>query len=313
MKPSRAERFWARVEKLDGCWAFKGAHSADGYGSFWDGTRAVRAHRYAWELANGPIPAGLLIRHSCDNPSCVRPDHLSLGTDADNKADSMARGRHHHGERHANARLTNDLVLLIAARVAAGEVQAAVARDLGVSAHAVRSVVSLRTWRHIERPAVVPTPIRGERQHFARLTSKLVRTIREAYATGRVTIAELAREHGVSWGAVEKVVAGQSWKHVPSRHPARLAATRARSAAAETQRVLLARALVEGQIYFEIDLDGRAQDRFVHVMSRPARGEIRGYRIDGKRLHVLQPCYTGDWPDLDRAVERATGFRVVTA
>lgn len=82
--------FWERVRKGDGCWEWTGFVRKDGYGQF---GRSKAAYRAAWELANGPIPPGAHVLHSCDNRLCVRPDHLRLGTHGDNMADMAARGR----------------------------------------------------------------------------------------------------------------------------------------------------------------------------------------------------------------------------
>jgi hypothetical protein len=87
------ERFWAKVEKTDGCWLWRGSLFASGYGSFWDGSRNVRAPRFAYELLVGPIQAGAELRHSCDTPACVNPDHLSPGSHAENMAEMARRGR----------------------------------------------------------------------------------------------------------------------------------------------------------------------------------------------------------------------------
>ena len=88
------ERFWAKVQKGAGCWLWTGCKGYDGYGHFRLGTRsATRAHRVSWELHYGPIPEGLLVCHRCDNPTCVRPDHLVLGTSADNERDKARKGK----------------------------------------------------------------------------------------------------------------------------------------------------------------------------------------------------------------------------
>lgn len=88
------ERFWSKVEKLTSCWMWRAAIARDGYGKFQIGrSKTCRAHRVAWELTNGPIPNGKQVLHRCDNPLCVRPDHLFLGTAADNMRDKTEKGR----------------------------------------------------------------------------------------------------------------------------------------------------------------------------------------------------------------------------
>lgn len=91
-----AEKFWEKVRKTDGCWEWIGATVAR-YGVLYvgEGDRLVakKAHRLSWEMQNGPIPPGMLMCHTCDNPPCVNPAHLFLGTIADNNLDREAKGR----------------------------------------------------------------------------------------------------------------------------------------------------------------------------------------------------------------------------
>lgn len=93
-----SERFWQRVDKTDGCWTWLGNKDGHGYGRLWVGRPAthsgfVAAHRYSAMLHLGMFDRRLFVCHSCDTPSCVRPDHLFLGSPADNMRDMAAKGR----------------------------------------------------------------------------------------------------------------------------------------------------------------------------------------------------------------------------
>jgi hypothetical protein len=116
-KRSDADRFWAKVEKTGGCWYWKGGTVRGGYGSFWMQGRHRMAHHVAWELTYGPIEDGLLGLHTCDNPSCVNPEHQFRGTYADNANDMYAKGRGNNymqpGENHPNAKLSDEQVTAI--------------------------------------------------------------------------------------------------------------------------------------------------------------------------------------------------------
>jgi len=93
---SLEDRFWARVDRdPDGCWEWTGARWVEGYGrlSLGPGVGPKKAHRLSWELHYGAIPDGLDVLHRCDNPPCVRPDHLFVGTQADNMRDARAKHR----------------------------------------------------------------------------------------------------------------------------------------------------------------------------------------------------------------------------
>jgi hypothetical protein len=122
-----------------------------GYGVFTISRATKLAHRVAWEIANGkPVSKGKLVLHHCDNPSCVRPDHLHIGSQVENMREMRARGRGKDvpcpGEQHGRAKLTEPLVLYIRA---SKESTAAIARELGVSRSAISHVRKRRTWKHI--------------------------------------------------------------------------------------------------------------------------------------------------------------------
>lgn len=87
------ERFWSHVDKSGECWIWTASRVPWGYGKTVRNREETYAHRYSWEMAYGPIPDGMLVMHSCDNPPCVNPSHLLLGTPKDNMDDMRAKGR----------------------------------------------------------------------------------------------------------------------------------------------------------------------------------------------------------------------------
>lgn len=89
------ERFWSKVAMIPfhGCWEWIGKPTRKGYGQLWVDGKLISAHRFAWELTHGPVADGLCVLHFCDNRSCIRVDHLFLGTIADNNSDMRRKGR----------------------------------------------------------------------------------------------------------------------------------------------------------------------------------------------------------------------------
>lgn len=115
-KGTLEDRFWWRVDKSDDCWIWTGyTHPQRGYGQIGIGRRdegLIETHRLSYELANGPIPEGMMVLHSCDVRACVNPDHLRVGTHRENMDDMVSRGRNHipSGVSNGNAKLTTDQV-----------------------------------------------------------------------------------------------------------------------------------------------------------------------------------------------------------
>lgn len=147
------ELFWEKVQKTDNCWLWTASKLPFGYGKFSisipgeNRQRHVFAHRYAFELTYGRVPG--LLRHSCDNPSCVNPSHLIEGTQADNRRDCVDRGREPRGEQKPNTVLTEELVSLIRKRVLAGETVRAVAKSLGIKEGTARNAWLRNSWKHV--------------------------------------------------------------------------------------------------------------------------------------------------------------------
>lgn len=132
------------------CWYWTGSVDALGYGRF-AALGENKAHRASYRLFNGPIPAGMSVMHKCDTRCCVNPEHLTLGTQADNVRDMVQKGRGKTvplpGERNPMAKLTAEKVSEIRRRVSAGETQKAMCAEFGVSPMTVSRAVRGETWQ----------------------------------------------------------------------------------------------------------------------------------------------------------------------
>lgn len=169
-------RFRSKVDLSDGCWMWTGTTSPKGYGLISIGPRAqcrqVRAHRMAWEIANEQrVPDGLVVRHHCDTPGCVRPDHLAVGTTADNNRDILERGRGATGDRNGSrkhrervprgerqhlAKLTDHLVREARRRYSEGTADLpTLAAEAGVHVSTMHAAVQGDTWAHVTNHEVV--------------------------------------------------------------------------------------------------------------------------------------------------------------
>lgn len=141
-------RFWLSVAKAEGCWLWRGNCDTKGYGKFHVSGRAYRATRVAYALTKGPIAAGLLVCHACDNPPCCNPDHLWLGSDADNARDMVEKGRasRRAGVANTRCRLSPDQVRSIRHD---SRSHRRIARAYGVGRTTVRNIQDGITWGSI--------------------------------------------------------------------------------------------------------------------------------------------------------------------
>lgn len=143
------KRFWKQVAfSGKGCWTWLGLLTADGYGTWPAAKRYFKdrlAHRLSYRFNVGEIPKGKLVLHTCDNPACVNPAHLYVGTDADNTRDKIERGRHARGTRIWLARLNPEKVKEIRSRREEGP--RALARAFGVTHGTINAILSGRTWK----------------------------------------------------------------------------------------------------------------------------------------------------------------------
>lgn len=143
-------RFARLLSVSEGCCEWDGLLDKDGYGRVTYRKKCTRAHRLSYEIHVGSIPAGMQVCHRCDNPACVRPDHLFLGSNLDNVHDRDQKNRVSHGSRHPSAKLSEAQVLEIRELYAAGHhSQEAIARRYGVSQRMVSMIILGQKWARV--------------------------------------------------------------------------------------------------------------------------------------------------------------------
>lgn len=148
------ERFFQYVNKTDTCWLWVGGTKSDkGYGGFYLNGKNMGAHRASWILHYGEIPEGMHVCHTCDNPKCVNPEHLFLGTNADNRQDSVDKGRANGGSipgsQHYNHKVTEDIVLLIRKLRSEGHKQKDLAVQFNLDPTTISDIIRRKSWKHI--------------------------------------------------------------------------------------------------------------------------------------------------------------------
>lgn len=211
------QRMARQTRKMaNGCWEWKGGIDADGYGRI----RATlfdipykKAHRVAWVLENKrPIPKDMVVCHSCDNPRCVNPAHLWLGSQEENQLDKISKGRHlidvMRGEVHVDAKLTEVQVRAI---LADARPYAEIGHEYGIAASTVGSIKNRTSWAHIDVEHVAKakrvSPRKGKSD---KITPEIVREIRSSELSGN----ELAERYGVSKQLISHIRTRLRWAHV---------------------------------------------------------------------------------------------------
>lgn len=172
-------RFWKFVQKTNACWNWTGASLEKGYGRIGIGKSIILAHRLSYLIHLGEIPVGMLVCHTCDNPRCVNPDHLFLGTHKDNFDDARRKNRIATGDRH------------------------------GLRLHPERAACGNNNGTHTCPHRVA----KGERLPQAKLNARAILNIRRLRARGQ-TYASIARYYSVSDVTIKRVVERKTWKHI---------------------------------------------------------------------------------------------------
>jgi hypothetical protein len=212
-------RFWSKTKTDGDCIVWTGPIDKGGYGRVWFNQKSgYAAHRAAYVLTHGDIPAGLGILHTCDNRKCVNPEHLYAGTAKDNMRDCIDRKRTAAGESHGMAKLSADNIVEIRRLIVCGERLVDIAERFSVSPSTVTGINRGDNWSSVESGGFI------RRKSRKTLTPAMVIEIRRLLALCTLTQTQIAVKFGVSLQAVHGIKSGRTWKSVPTESDWHLAA-----------------------------------------------------------------------------------------
>jgi len=213
------QRFWTKVKKgePDQCWEWQAYCQKSGYGWFALNGSQELAHRLSYIQANGEIPEGMFVCHRCDNPKCVNPNHLFLGTPLENHLDMRSKNRNAKGQQSPNSKLTeDDARTIVHLYISCQKNQYQLANDFGVHLITINDILKGRTWKHLN---VNPAAINRAREYFLKdgtpkITTDQVKQIRLLAQTSGLSQAKIGDLFNLHEETVGRIVRRKTWTWV---------------------------------------------------------------------------------------------------
>lgn len=225
---TQQSRFWSSADLTANknlCWEWKRKREGR-YATFYLKGREYKAPRVAYSIFYGKDPSDLLICHKCDNPNCINPNHLFLGTEKDNSDDKIAKGREVFvkGESHPMSKLSDEDVVRIKYLCSHGASSTVVGKEYGIGMTQVRRIVNGDSWKHLHDKASVSTDsidryktkgdwAVGSRHGHSRMTEGIVLAMRADHKNG-LSVGDIAKKYNIHQSGASRIINRDRWKHI---------------------------------------------------------------------------------------------------
>jgi len=208
------------VEDSNGCWLWQGGKTTFGHGIIAVNRKSHLAHRVAYKIWKDRVPLNMFVCHTCDNPKCINPDHLFIGTQDDNMKDMANKGRSNNGiqkgEKNPQSQLTDRQVRRIKRLLLNGHTRKEIANKFGVNEAVVGFISENKNWKHVPWPKIRHKKVNkhaGERNGRALLTEDQVVEIKKQLLDNK-RLKDIAVSFGVGDHVIRFIKKGLTWKHV---------------------------------------------------------------------------------------------------
>lgn len=220
-KERAIKNFWNKVNKTDSCWLWTGAKTTDGYGCFGNGRLgSKRAHRFSWEIDRETIPPNMELCHTCDNPSCVNPEHLFIGTHTDNMRDAARKKKFplRYGTDHPRGKWSDEQVKSMVQLYNSGTPIKEICSLFGICRSSLGNILYRSAREHaldgIRVSKKKRTPYRkGEHNSRSRFKTDQILKIRNLYESGS-SPKEIKSIFNLPEGTFWSIVCRSTWKHI---------------------------------------------------------------------------------------------------